>query len=713
MAGETENRDHGAPSSDTSVKRRWLLRFGTLITAFTGASAISALGASSAEAGPGDKTPSTAYVPTSEKGAPLGVATLDMESKIPPALLPDLSATYASVPSVTRADVNAYLQGARGDYTGRYGTVGTGTDSRAAIQAALNAASDVTDTTYYGYLSRRSTTVRLSPGTYIITAPSDGTASLKVPAGVLFDTSDALILFDYPAAATKKWCGIEVHQYGQLKIGKLTTSGRVAAPDTALVYDGVRLVHTDNNTRVIGYADSEIRGFHGAQIRGVGAWISYIKGIRFYSGKLGYVASNGSEGNDYGYAIASGGATRRVQTDLRFEDCQFINEGEGGFLGTTRGTSPDVNAADNSDSGLTLSFIGCVFESIGTYALHITNAFTVTIIDCGIEECGKGDGMIWLDNVRTFNAIGTRINLAGRTVPGPNGTTNRPYPSTVFKVTSVQNFTVDGMYCHNSWNASLTLADNTATVGYRVSGILSDSYDFATGPMYQGKGTLSIRGRWDQAMLAISGHRLWTDTSGVLRHKASAPASDTDGDAYLNSKAVAVPLISGTAYVVTAGQLGTTSPAEAGEQAVPFIAGRSTTLTTVAVSVTTAGSAGALVRLGLRAANGSQPGTLLADGGTVDASTTGTKQVTISQALIEGVLYFATVSIQGAAATRPTLQAASGAHDSRIGNKSVATALSSTYVALNASGTTTTGALPTTQAWSPGSTAVRLAVIAS
>lgn len=101
MAEETGNRDNATPQSGTGVHRRGLLRFGTLITACTGASAISAIGASSAEAG--DQTPPTEYVPMSEKGAPLGVATLDMGSKIPPALVPDLSETYATTNAVASA----------------------------------------------------------------------------------------------------------------------------------------------------------------------------------------------------------------------------------------------------------------------------------------------------------------------------------------------------------------------------------------------------------------------------------------------------------------------------------------------------------------------------------------------------------------------------------------------------------------------------------
>lgn len=89
------DRQDSRPEAGASIKRRGLLRFGTLVTAFTGASAISALGAKSAEAAPGDKNPPNTYVPIAEKGVASGVATLDEGSKIPPSQLPDLSATFA------------------------------------------------------------------------------------------------------------------------------------------------------------------------------------------------------------------------------------------------------------------------------------------------------------------------------------------------------------------------------------------------------------------------------------------------------------------------------------------------------------------------------------------------------------------------------------------------------------------------------------------
>lgn len=79
---------------EAGIKRRGLLRFGTILTAITGASAVSSLAAGSAQAAPGDKNPPNTYVPLAEKGVPSGVATLDSGSKIPVVQVPDLSTTY-------------------------------------------------------------------------------------------------------------------------------------------------------------------------------------------------------------------------------------------------------------------------------------------------------------------------------------------------------------------------------------------------------------------------------------------------------------------------------------------------------------------------------------------------------------------------------------------------------------------------------------------
>lgn len=137
MASETEKNDQPEPETAAGVKRRRLLRFGTLITAFTGASAISALGSSSAHAAPGDKNPSTDYVPIAQKGAASGVATLDLGSKIPPVQLPDLSTAYAPVLMEGKGLVR------KGDLVFNvmdYGAVGNGVvDDSASCQTAINA----------------------------------------------------------------------------------------------------------------------------------------------------------------------------------------------------------------------------------------------------------------------------------------------------------------------------------------------------------------------------------------------------------------------------------------------------------------------------------------------------------------------------------------------------------------------------------------------
>lgn len=111
---------------------------------------------------------------------------MDPTAKIPMAQLPDLTRTILDQSGNTKVPLSSVIMhGAKADYTGRIGTVRTGTDDRRAIQSALDAASDVSDPSYYGYLTRRSVTVKLPAGFYLISAPTDGTASLKVPSGVL------------------------------------------------------------------------------------------------------------------------------------------------------------------------------------------------------------------------------------------------------------------------------------------------------------------------------------------------------------------------------------------------------------------------------------------------------------------------------------------------------------------------------------------------
>lgn len=67
----------------------------------------------------------------------------------------------------------------------------------------------------------------------------------------------------------------------------------------------------------------------------------------------------------------------------------------------------------------------------------------------------------------------------------------------------------------------------------------------------------------------------------------------------------------------------------------PFPVERDVTLDRIGVEITTAG-ASTVLRMGIYADDGGSPGSLVLDAGTVDASSTGWKEITISQALTAG-----------------------------------------------------------------------------
>lgn len=103
------------------LKRRGLFKLGTLVTALTGASVMSAATAQAAPP-PADKN---TYVPLAEKGAASGVATLDSAARIPSTQLPDLSGTFVQV---REAPLTPYQFGA-------FTPSGNTTDNTAALAA--------------------------------------------------------------------------------------------------------------------------------------------------------------------------------------------------------------------------------------------------------------------------------------------------------------------------------------------------------------------------------------------------------------------------------------------------------------------------------------------------------------------------------------------------------------------------------------------------
>lgn len=130
---------------------------------------------------------------------------------------------------------------------------------------------------------------------------------------------------------------------------------------------------------------------------------------------------------------------------------------------------------------------------------------------------------------------------------------------------------------------------------------------------------------------------------------------------------------------------------EAQLEATPFLMPVDGSLDRIAVEVTTVGTSGAVIRLGIydAAADGT-PGNLVLDAGTVSGTSTGVKEVTISPSLDRG-WYFLAAAVQGAAGTRPTTRTmATGGR--QVGHAAVATIF--TFPARGYFQTGVTGALP-------------------
>jgi hypothetical protein len=104
------------------------------------------------------------------------------------------------------------------------------------------------------------------------------------------------------------------------------------------------------------------------------------------------------------------------------------------------------------------------------------------------------------------------------------------------------------------------------------------------------------------------------------------------------------------------GTRGTFVPGEGGIVFSPLTAPASVSIDRIGIEVTSAGTAAtSICRLGIWADSGGAPGTLVLDAGTVATDSTGLKEITISQSLTVGTLYWLGVAPQGAAGTRPTI----------------------------------------------------------
>lgn len=131
----------------------------------------------------------------------------------------------------------------------------------------------------------------------------------------------------------------------------------------------------------------------------------------------------------------------------------------------------------------------------------------------------------------------------------------------------------------------------------------------------------------------------------------SAVVTETTGSAAYARTRGANAGASGHYFAAMSGALSTGAPALNLLTVHPLDIGEAVTLDRIGIEVTTA-AASSFCRLGLYADHGGKPGALLLDAGQVDASTTGVKEITISQALNPGVVWLAYVSQGGTPTVR-------------------------------------------------------------
>lgn len=229
--------------------------------------------------------------------------------------------------------------GAIADYSGTQNTAGTGTDNRAFIQAALDAAytqgpGGVADTT-----NNISYKVVIPKGKYYIGARSDGMPSLSVPLKVDLDFSEAELHFEIPPRTftangitepNPAWCAILIGPFSGLTIGKMQI---VANRDQTyggtwfgLNLDAVRVQESDIAFIRGGGREHYILGFtRGAAIRCIATYNTFISELNVSSCAFGLVQSF--------FGTAFSGYTRyrgtshieSVCTSIWVSDCSFLN----------------------------------------------------------------------------------------------------------------------------------------------------------------------------------------------------------------------------------------------------------------------------------------------------------------------------------------------------------------------------------------------------
>jgi hypothetical protein len=316
--------------------------------------------------------------------------------------------------------------GAVADYTGAGSTSGTGTDARAAIQAALNAAYTQGPGGVNDYFNNVSYRVVIPRGKYYITAPADGSPSLVVPLKVELDFSEAELHFDIPAKVAGvvpvAWCAIKMGQQSGLVVGKMqTVAGRdqtYGGTFYGMHLDAIRLMESDGSAYIRGGGGEHVIRFftRGACIRLVACWNTWIENLQFAASGFGVV------GSYYGNAFSSytryrdgGVEANNLLTSTYIRFCSFIGMHKRAVL---MGVKGDLNAFVDGAAGAggtetfdtlhrasgVCSVDQCAFETVAENCMFVYGQMALLASNCMVETAGdNGSG------TGVFNADGCRI----------------------------------------------------------------------------------------------------------------------------------------------------------------------------------------------------------------------------------------------------------------------------------------------------------------
>lgn len=155
------------------------------------------------------------------------------------------------------------------------------------------------------------------------------------------------------------------------------------------------------------------------------------------------------------------------------------------------------------------------------------------------------------------------------------------------------------------------------------------------------------------------------------------------------------PMVSGH-YIGPTGIRGTAAMAASTEYAIPIWIGEPGTLDRIGCEVITAGTAGTVIRLGIRSSTtADRPGTLLLDAGTVAGDAVATAELTISLAIATPAVYWLTATAQSTGGTLPAVRVTQ-ADRTQVYMNTLAQALGSSLTSGYVTSATVTGALGST-----------------